>query len=173
MKKSVLLPIAAVMVMTTGAQALDLFTSYTPMNKLAYVEQTDNVGLEIGHYIDNDKQGFGMSWRVAVTSPTDFKWLEGGTVETGIAPGYTIVENLVTKLELGFGLHTYDSYGTAGGFYYGGSINYTAWDHLLLGLAVRQWKMYADVYTGEDGTGEELSYNYTDTRTTAYIGYRF
>lgn len=173
MRKRLFVAAAAATLLATGAKAFDVRLSYTPMNELDNAVQTDNVGLEIGHYKNRDKQGFGFGWRLAVTTPTEEGWTDGGTAEVGIAPGYSIIENLDVKLELGVGLHSYNDYDVAFGAYYGAGIDYAAWDHLVLGLALRQWQMNAQVQTVEDENGDDLSYRYSDLRTTAYIGYRF
>ncbi len=156
-----------------SVEAFDILASYTPMNEQTYKSATNNVGLEIGHYKNSNKEGFGFGWRLAATKPTDAAWLDGGTAEVGIAPGYTIVENLDIMLEFGLGLHSYNSYDVAFGGYAGLGVSYAAFNHLYLGVVARNWLMNATVQTVEDSSGNDTKESYSDLRTTAYIGYRF
>jgi len=173
LKKNAITTVSLLLAISSNAFGGDILLSYTPMNKIDYVAQTNNIGLEIGHYKNRDKQGFGFGWRLAVTKPTDQAWFDGGTGEVGVAPGYTIIEDLDVKVEAGVGLHSYNSVDVAFGGYVGGEVTYAAWGHMVLGVAVRQWFMNAQVKTVEDVNGNDLQYSYNDLRTTAYLGYRF
>lgn len=144
-----------------SANAFDIKLNYTQQPDVAWTntsngviedaystEKTNNIGLEIGHYKNTDKQGFGFGWHIGVSVPTSFDFEEGGTIELGIAPGYTIVKNLTAKIELGLGSRkgwavNYDFSGTTSGaedflgIYYGLSAEYVVADHLVLGAAAK------------------------------------
>ena len=161
------------LITSNSLNAFDILVSYTPMNEQTYKTATDNVGLEIGHYKNTNKEGFGFGWRLAATTPLEGKWLDGGTAEVGIAPGYTLVENLDLMIEVGLGLHSYNSYDVAFGGYIGAGLSYAAFDHLYLGVSARNWIMNATVQTVEDAQGNDMKESYSDLRGTAYLGYRF
>lgn len=170
----------------TSANAFDIKLNYTQqpdatwtyvdsgvVNNLYSAEKTNNIGLEIGHYKNTDKQGFGFGWHIGASVPTSFDFEEGGTIELGIAPGYTIIPNLTTKIELGLGSRkgwavNYDFSGTTSGtedflgIYYGLSAEYVIADHLILGIAAKNWSYSA-------GNGLSSSYLVPE----ASIGYRF
>jgi len=170
--KQIILLIAAIFA-TLSLSASSLKLSYNTMDNNGYTKQKDNIGLELGHYINKDKQGFGLGWRAAVTTPIQDDWLNGGTAEGGIAPGYTLLPELNLKAEFGIGMTSYNSYEVGIGAYVGAGLDYVLFKHMVLGIAVRNWFMNAKVKQMVGGYEEDVTVSYSDMRSTAYIGYRF
>lgn len=187
-KNKITMALFSILLLASAAQAFDIKLSYSKLSEINYTDyyngvdhkpmhnyyaqETDNIGLEVSHYKNRDKQGFGFGWRVAGTVPTSYEFDDGGTIEVGIAPGYSLMEELALKIELGFGIRksfttNYDSYDSSiekiysddmAGIYYGLSLEYIVIEHIFLGVAVRNW-VYA---TDQESLIPEAS-----------IGYRF
>lgn len=64
---------------------------------------TQMIGLEIGHYKNSNHEGFGFGWHIGAAYPVGEEFSDAGTIDLGIAPGYSITRNFAVKLEFGIG----------------------------------------------------------------------
>ena len=141
-------------------------------NDVYNTPDTTNVGIEFGHYKNSNKEGFGFGWHIGASIPTDFEYSKGGTFDIGIAPGYSITEELALKLELGLGFKNGVTSGTDShtGFYvkdegyisiiYGASMEYVFADHYVLGGAAKMWHYSAGNGTSDGTLVPEISVAY-------------
>lgn len=103
------------------------------------------IGLEFGHYKNANNEGFGFGWHIGFAYPISEDFNRAGTVDFGIAPGYSITQNLAVKLELGLGIKRGfsvkdDSEVENAAFFagvYGLSAEYVLVNHLVIGGAVK------------------------------------
>ncbi len=145
----------------TSVQNAHTWTSDNPDNNVYSTPDSTNVGIEIGHYKNSDKKGLGFGWHVGASIPTGFEYNKGGAFDIGIAPGYSITEELALKLEIGLGFKNGLTTGVDSitGFYakdeayisliYGASVEYVFSDHYVVGGAAKMWH-----YSAGDGTSE-------------------
>ena len=147
---------------TTSANAFDIKLIYSMNPGVSWTEtngnsvsqygvyDTNNIGIEIGHYKNSNKEGFGFGWHLGMSTPVNDEFWNAGTVfELGFAPGYSITEELAIKLELAFQFKNgWDktasnsgeySQANIAGFAYGLSAEYVFGAHYVVGGAVKNY----------------------------------
>ena len=130
---------------------------------------TSNLLLQIGHYKNSDKEGWGFGWHLGGSYAYDeSKWYYGSNFEFGMAIGYTLLKDLNLKGEFGLGLNFINVNNATIAPYVGAAIDYAIVEHYLVGLSFRKYKGIAD--TNKPSSD---SYDYSPTATTVYLGYRF
>jgi len=132
-------------------------------------KDSTNLILEIGHYKNSDKKGFGFGWRLGGSYPLDTdEWYEGATAEWGFAIGYTIIEDLDIKGEFGLGLNFINQQNMTVTAYGGIGLDYAIMGHYIVGASLKKYQGLTNSH--RPATDD---YDYAPTATTIYLGYRF
>ncbi len=129
-----------------------------------------NILIEIDDYWKINHGKFGWGWRLGGSYPlnTD-EWYYGTTlIDAGFAFGYDIIKDLTIKGEIGAGLDYINEDNRIFAMYLGLGLDYILADHYILGVSVRQYEEHMADHWKEDST-----YDYTNVKTTLYVGYRF
>ncbi len=128
-----------------------------------------NVLLEIGHYKNTDKEGFGFGWRLGGSYALDTdEWYNGSTAEFGFSIGYSLIRDLDLKGEFGLGLNFLNKHNATLAAYAGIGLDYAIAEHYLVGASVRKFSGFANTHSPAAD-----NYDYAPTAASLYIGYRF